>query len=321
MPYSPWGPAGSPASTAPSSPTSTSPRRPKLEPRQRFVLANSLRLHYLEWGDPSLPPAVLLHATGFLARLWQPVAEALSVRFHVLAYDSRGHGDSDKPALSAVEGPADGYHWQNFVDDLRGFLDALGLPDILAVGHSVGGAAIAYLAATEPQRLSRAVLIEPIIVPPHEGPPIGSERRHDLAAGARRRRLVWSSTDELYRSYCRRPTFTRWRDDVLRLYAEQGTFRRQDGQVELKCPGEIEAQVFENSSSLDIWSVLPQVACPTLVMRGEHTDAYLALIAESVAARVPNGRLATIAGAGHLTPMERPQAVVAEILAFAQRAP
>ena len=296
--------------------------------RTGFVQANSLsadrrrvRLHYLEWGDSNLPPAVLLHATGFLARLWQPVAEALAARCHVFAYDSRGHGDSDKPVLSEAEGPPDDYHWQHFVDDLRGFLDALELRNVLAVGHSGGGAAVAYLAATEPRRLFRAVLIEPIIVPPHEGNPVGGERRHDLASGARRRRMVWSSAEELYRSYRRRPTFARWRDDVLRLYAEHGTLRREDGQVELKCPGEIEAQVFENSSSLDIWSVLPQIVCPTLVVRGEHTDAYLALIAEGVAARIPDGRLATIQDAGHLAPMERPQAMAAEILAFALQAP
>ena len=307
-----------------------------MQPREGLIDTNSLsaggrsiRLHYLEWGDPNLPPAVLLHATGFLARLWQPVAETLSARFHVFAYDSRGHGDSDKPVLSALrtpmlrseseaEGPPSDYHWQHFVDDLRGFLDTLKLRDVLAVGHSGGGAAVAYLAASEPHRLARAVLIEPIIVPPYEGSPIGSEPRHDLAAGARRRRMVWSSPDELYRSYRRRPTFARWREDILRLYAEHGTSRREDGQVELKCPGDVEAQVFENSSSLDIWSILPRVTCPTLVMRGELTDAYLAFIAEGVAARIPEGRLATIPDAGHLAPFERPEAVAAQVLAFAE---
>lgn len=286
--------------------------------RAGFVKANSpsaegrsLRLHYLEWGQHHLPPAVLLHATGFLARLWQPVAEALSARFHVYAYDSRGHGDSDKPASS--------YHWQHFVDDLRGFLDALTLRGVLAVGHSGGGAAAAYLAATHPQYVSRAVLIEPI-VPPPGGDEAGTARRRELASSARRRRLVWSSPDELIRSYSRRPAFARWRDDVLRLYAEHGTFRRQDGRVELKCPGEIEAQVFDNSASLDTWSLLPRINCPTLVMRGEHTEPYMARGAQEVAARIPVARLVTIEGAGHLLPMERPEAVAAEIASFAAEA-
>ena len=255
---------------------------------------------------------MLLHATGFLARLWQPVAEALSARFHVYAYDSRGHGDSDKPSS--------GYHWQRFVDDLRGFLDALALRGVLAVGHSGGGAAAAYLAASHPQYVSRAVLIEPIVPPPH-GDEAGNANRRELATGARRRRMVWTSPDELVRSYRRRPTFARWRDDVLRLYAEHGAFRREDSRVELKCPGNIEAQVFENSASLDIWSVLPRIACPTLVMRGEHTEPYMARTAQEVAARIPAARLVTIQGAGHLVPMERPEAVAAEIVSFVAEAP
>ncbi len=288
-----------------------------MQPDEAFVAANGLRLHYWRWGDASLPPAaarvcVLLHATGFLARLWQPVAETLTGRCHVFAYDSRGHGDSDKPAS--------GYHWQHFVDDLRGFLDALDLRDALLVGHSGGGAAAAYLAATQPQYVARAVLIEPIIPPPAGGDP-GNARRHDLASGARKRRLVWPSPDELLDSYRRRPTFARWREDVLRLYAEHGTFRREDGQVELKCPGEIEAQIFENSSSVDTWGAMPRIACPVLVLRGQHTDPYLALIAEGVAARMPNARLVTVEDAGHLAPMERPDAVAAAILDFAGEAP
>ncbi|HEU4758543.1 MAG TPA: alpha/beta hydrolase [Dehalococcoidia bacterium] len=282
-----------------------------MPPDEGSVQANGLRLHYWEWGDPGRPPAVLLHATGFLARLWEPVAEALSERFHVYAYDSRGHGDSDKPPS--------GYHWANFVDDLRGFLDALDLKRAVVVGHSGGGAAAAYVAATAPERIWHAVLIEPIIVP-RQAEDDGVSRRNELADGARRRRMVWSSTDELLRSYRRRPAFAGWREDVLRLYAEHGTRPRPDGQVELKCPGDIEAQVFEHSASLDVGDVLPRIGCPTLVMRGEHTDPYLTVIADTAAGRIPRGRLVTIEDAGHLAPMERPEAVAEAILAFCREA-
>ncbi len=278
-----------------------------MPPNEGFVQANGLRLHYWEWGDSGRPPAVLLHATGFLARLWEPVAEVLSERFHVYAYDSRGHGDSDKPPL--------GYEWTSFAGDLRGFLDALTLTHVLVVGHSGGGAAAAYVTATAPERIWRAVLIEPIIVP-RRAEESGDARRNELADGARQRRMAWSSTEELVRSYRRRPTFAGWREDMLRLYAEHGTRQRPDGQVELKCPGDIEAQVFENSASLDVWDVLPRVVCPTLVMRGERTDPYLTVIAEMTAARLSHGRLVSIEEAGHLAPMEHPEAVAQEILTF-----
>jgi pimeloyl-ACP methyl ester carboxylesterase len=270
-----------------------------------FVETDKVRLHYLEWGGDG-PPAVLLHATGFLARLWQPIAEALSGRFHVYAYDARGHGDSDKPAS--------GYGWVRFADDLKSFLDALGLRRILAIGHSMGGASVAYLAATEPEYVSSAVLVEPIIFPPLVGS--GSGR---LVAGAARRRMVWPSPEELIRSYRARPTFANWKEDVLRLYAEHGTFQREDGQFELKCPGKIEAELYRNSLSRDTWDLLPDVRCPTLVLRGEHTDHLLAVTSERVAGHIPDAGLVTIAGAGHFAPMERPESVSAEITAFLEQ--
>jgi lipase len=312
-----------------------------MTPDERYVDANSLsadgrsiRLHYLLWrsateGHASFPPLVLLHATGFLARLWQPVAEALASRFDVYAYDTRGHGDSDKPAIGArsqdlgvwveEEGRRKAereslYHWRNLVADLRGFCDALGLRGVPIAGHSSGGAAAAYLAATHPEYVSRLVLFEPIIFPAQFLSP--EDRRNELAEGARRRRLVWRDADEIVETYRSRPAFARWREDVLRLYAEHGTFRCEDGQVELKCPGEVEAALFDNSRSLDTWERLPEIPCPALVMHGELTPEPFPSWMAQVARQIPDARLETIADAGHLAPMERPEAVAQAVLAF-----
>ena len=285
-----------------------------MNPVEGFVEANGLRLHYLLWrtatdGQASLPPLILLHATGFLARLWLPVAEMLATHFDVYAFDMRGHGDSDKPP---IEG--DAYHWRNLVADLRGFCDALGLRGVPIVGHSSGGAAAAYLAATQPEYVSRLALFEPIILPTNFSPP--EDRRNDMAEAARKRRLVWSSADEIVEAYRARPVFERWRPEVLRLYAEHGTFRREDSQLELKCPGEIEATFFDNSRSLDTWDHLPNIRCPTLLMWGQLTHGPFPVLMQQVAERIPNATTATIPDAGHLAPMERPNTVAEAALDF-----
>src|SRR5581483_5913731 len=93
-------------------------------------------------GRADLPALVCAHATGFCGAVWQPIAEAFRDRFRVIAFDERGHGDSDKPA--------DAYAWSDFVRDLAGLLDALALRDVVAVGHSMGGAAVAGVAADFP---------------------------------------------------------------------------------------------------------------------------------------------------------------------------
>jgi len=56
--------------------------------------------------------------------------------------------------------------------------------------------------------------------------------------------MVWGSREELISAYRQRRTFAGWREDVLRLFSEHGTFQREDGQIELKCPGEIEEAGF-----------------------------------------------------------------------------
>jgi len=289
-----------------------------MEPKDGFVEANGLRLHYLEWGGDA-PPVVLLHATGFLARLWQPIAVQLSARFHVYASDARGHGDSDKPPLSGAEGPAEGYGWEGLAADLRGFLDRLGLVGVPIVGHSSGAAGAARLAAKQPEYVSALVLIEPTVFPPM--PVEGSdERKEQLASGAAKRRMVWDSREELIASYRQRRTFAGWREDVLRLFAEHSTFEREDGRIELKCPAEIEAEMYRNSLSPDTWDLLPRVRCPTLVIRGENTEPMLARVAEGVARRIPGARLAAIASGSHFVPMERPESIAAEALAFLEGA-
>jgi len=287
-----------------------------VDPKDGFVEANGIRLHYIEWGGDA-PPLVLLHATGFLARLWEPIAVQMSARFHVYALDARGHGDSDKPVLSRFEGPAPagGYGWEGLAADLMGFLDSLGLIGVPIVGHSSGAAGAIRLAAKRPEYVTAAVLIEPTVFPPM--PVEGSdERKEQLASGAAKRRMVWDSREELMTAYRQRRTFAGWREDVLRLFAEHGTFDREDGKIELKCPGEIEAELYRNSLSPDTWDLMPRVHCPALVIRGEKTEPMLALVAEGVARRIPGARLATVAGGSHFVPMERPAEIAAAALAF-----
>jgi pimeloyl-ACP methyl ester carboxylesterase len=283
-----------------------------MQPESAFIdLPTGIRTHYLTWNTGAeRGPIVLSHATGFLARLWEPVALRLAdAGYTVIAADARGHGDSDKP-----EPTPDNYDWHRFAEDLVAFLDALGLRGVPFVGHSMGAGVGLFVAGHDPGRFSRIVAIEPI-VPPSAIPPDAAGPR-DMAEGARRRRMVFESADEAFEQYRARSLFQRWPDETLRLYIDEGTFHREDGQVQVKCAGETEAEIFTKSGSLRTWDVLPQVSVPVLVMAGEHSDGFTATVARGVAGRVPDGRLVTVPDAGHLVPMERPDVVADEVLAF-----
>lgn len=278
-------------------------------PTHRFLTVQDVRLHVVDWGGEG-PPAILLHATGFHARLWDPIARRLSSRFRVLAPDARGHGDSEKPKT--------GYAWSVFIADIIGLMDALGLRGAIAVGHSMGATTLAGAAAERSDLFERIVLLDMVLFPREfrELP----EAHNPMVAAARNRRQHWSSREEIFDSYRGRPPFDTWREECLRLYIEHGTELTAEGSVKLKCPGEIEAQVFAGGVSFDAWSRLEHVSPPALLVRGERSPAFPESVADRALDRLPRGRLVAIPGATHFIPMEEPEKVASAIEEFASGA-
>jgi len=96
-------------------------------PRSRYIRANGINHHYLQWGDPEGPPLLMLHATGLCAHSWRPIAQDLGRDFRVVAFDQRGHGDTD---------PSDrGYTFQLLGEDLAAAIQALDLQHAYVVGQ------------------------------------------------------------------------------------------------------------------------------------------------------------------------------------------
>jgi lipase len=119
-----------------------------------------LQLH--EWGDRTAPPVVALHGIGGFGRRFRKLAEErLASRFRVLAPDLRGHGSSSwEPPWTIATHAA----------DVLETIEHAGVERAAFVGHSYGGRLILELAATEPQRLQRAALLDPAIqLLPHVG--------------------------------------------------------------------------------------------------------------------------------------------------------
>jgi lipase len=112
-------------------------------------------LHVHEWGDPTAPPLVCLHGvTGHGERFKRLAEERWAERFRVIAPDLRGHG------RSGYEPP---WTFPTHVADLIETLDAIGIDEPDWVGHSFGGRLILELSARHPERIGRAVLLDPAI--------------------------------------------------------------------------------------------------------------------------------------------------------------
>src|SRR5262245_44610480 len=103
---------------------------------RRSLAVNGFTLRALEWGTRGRPVLCFLHGGSAHAHWWDGVAPTFADRYHVVALDQRGHGESDWPAPGA-DGPR--YATADFASDLFGVMDALGCRDITLCGHSMGG--------------------------------------------------------------------------------------------------------------------------------------------------------------------------------------
>jgi pimeloyl-ACP methyl ester carboxylesterase len=124
-------------------------RRPD---RRYGVDSYGLRLATYEWGDASAPPVLLNHGGFDFAGTWDGFAPLLAdAGWRVVAFDQRGHGDSEHAAL---------YSWPADMRDLKAVLDSIGPEPIAAVGHSKGGSQLTDLIHALPHRISRFVNID-----------------------------------------------------------------------------------------------------------------------------------------------------------------
>ncbi len=142
-----------------------------------------LRLHYVDWGNRSAPPFVMLHGIDRVARTFDRVAPHFASRYHVIAMDLRGHGDSGWD-------PEGRYLVEDHVGDLEGLVRALGLRNVTLWGNSTGGRVVQVFAGLHPE-LVAAVIAEDV----------GPERPRSIAdAYARRVKQEengWAGPDEL----------------------------------------------------------------------------------------------------------------------------
>ncbi|MFP3754757.1 3-oxoadipate enol-lactonase 2 [compost metagenome] len=115
-----------------------------------FAELADVKLHYRFDGDESLPVLVLSNSLGTSLDMWQPQIPALTQRFRVLRYDTRGHGQS-----SVTEGP---YSIAQLGGDVIALLDHLGLQRVHFCGLSMGGITGMWLGVHHGDRLDKLIL-------------------------------------------------------------------------------------------------------------------------------------------------------------------
>jgi pimeloyl-ACP methyl ester carboxylesterase len=277
-------------------------------PQSKFIAANGLRHHYLDWGNPGKPPLLMLHGAGLCASTWEPIAQGLAPDFHVMAFDQRGHGDTDTTPGN--------YAFQRLGEDLAAIIQAAGWPDPCIVGHSAGGLATLIAASLLPGRIRRAVLVDTRVGPRPAALP-GNDLRN-RAERTRMKRTVWDSRQAMHAAYRTRPAFKSWREDVFQAFIEGGTRLLDDGRAALKCLPEVEATFYENRDSVDVVRYLPGLQGQFLLLLGHYPGAQTLQDAgvQRFLNLVPGATVKPMPKGSHFLPMEYPDLVLEEARRF-----
>ena len=279
-----------------------------MKPGSGYIAANGINHHYLEWGNASNPPLLMLHATGLCAHPWQSIAQVLARDYHVIALDQRGHGDTE---------PSDrGYSFELVGEDLAETILAMGLSQLRMVGHSSGGLAALIAASRLPGRITQTALVETRVgESPASAPSVELQER---ARRTRLKRSVWESRETMYAAYRQRAVFKDWDEAAFQAFIEGGTRLLPDGRAELKCPPEVEAVFYEQRDDLQVSRYLKGLTGEYLLLLGDYPGSQTL---QDMGVRrfqdmVPEARVELMGKGTHFLPMEHPDAVLPEIQAF-----
>ena len=260
------------------------------------VATDGTRLHVAVHGQG--PPVVLLHGLACAGRMWDDVVERLAVTHRVIVPDLRGHG-----ASRDVVG---GFGLAQQADDVRSLLEALELDDVVLVGHSAGGYAALELVCLHPglarERLRRLITVGTA------GTLIHPWERMVLRFAASRLFYGALAAPLLGRQLVRRAAFGG------RPRAEWVEATRA---MALACPRATKAAWVRAIAGTSVQDRLgSSVVTPVTVATGSlDTAATPARAAELAAACGPLGSLVILEGAGHMAPLEQPQAIADLVLA------
>jgi pimeloyl-ACP methyl ester carboxylesterase len=265
--------------------------------RRGFLEVNGLRLSFLEWGTSGRPVLCFLHGGSAHAHWFDRVAPAFADRFHVLALDQRGHGESEW-----AQPPA--YATENFAADLLGVLDAFGWRQAALVGHSMGGHNAMSFSAWHPDRVSALVIVD-------SRPSIPVDRLDRLRTRGQVTLRPYPTLEAAAGSFRLLPRETAADPALLAHLGRAGVVER-DGRWFYR---------FDPASNgsrqpVDAWGLLDRITAPTLIVRGELSRNLSPEVVGKLRSAIPGAAFAEISGSYHHLVLDNPAGFVRALEAF-----
>jgi 3-oxoadipate enol-lactonase len=257
------------------------------------IKANGITVNYEITG--SGPCVMLSHSLACNLHMWDEQMAALTGKYTVLRYDTRGHGASDAPAGA--------YTLEQLADDVHALLGALGIKQTHWVGLSMGGMIGQTFALKYPGVFQSMVLADTTSRYPAEAQPTWDERIRNVEAGGMQ--VVADGT------------LARWLTEPYRKAHPQVT-ERIGGYIRTT-PVTGFVGCCHAIPKINLTHRLNEIACPTLIIVGEQDPGTPVAMAREIHEAKPGSELVIIPSAAHLSNVEQPQAFNDALLGFLAR--
>ena len=246
-------------------------------------LLNGIKIRYDVRGDG---PAVLLsHGYSATGRMWDGQLAVFSDRYRMIAWDMRGHGQTDSPDDPSL------YSTDHTVADMKALLAHLGITRAVIGGLSLGGYVSLAFAAAHPGMVRALVICD-------SGP---GYRNADAREGWNRRAHERAAELEARGLDALAGRSREMREAMGHHASAQGLAHAARGMLAQRGATVIES--------------LPKISVPTLVVVGDRDEPFLAP-SRYMAAKIPGARLEVIADAGHSSNLDQPEAFNRALGAF-----
>ena len=261
------------------------------EPNEKYLNVNGIRFHYLDWGNYKLQPILLLHGFMAHAHVWDDFGQNFRTRYHVIALDQRGHGETQWCEDWA-------YSIYDHFSDIICFVEILALRDLILIGHSMGGRNALFYTACSPNRVEQLILVD--IRP-------GNDRNSSKALKnlVNHIPLKAGSVEEVVKRV--RTLSPYLSKEICHHIVAHGFKKMPNGKLapkfDIRMIQQLEKLDYETE---DLWPFLQNVNCQSLVIRGKRSSFLSKKVAQKICRFIPNAELREIPEATHFPAQENP---------------
>jgi pimeloyl-ACP methyl ester carboxylesterase len=283
-------------------------------PASHSFISQRLKLRYVDWGNPDASPLILLHGGRDHSRSWDWTAQALRDKWHVIAPDLRGHGDSDWSPDGDYGSLANLYDLAQLIHQLR-------LAPVTIVAHSYGGNIALRYAGTFPENVRKLVAIEglgpsPKMLSERLAKPVTTRLRDWIEAkraSAGRVQKRYATLDDAFRRM--KEENHHLSDEQARHLTIHGVSQNEDGTYTWKFDPYMRIFPPFDLPQADIDHIWQSITCPTLLLYGKDSWASNP-VTDGRAKHFRNVRVETYENAAHWLHHDQYDRFIAELKAF-----